>query len=111
MSLSIQTASSQLQHTMQIQGDMAKGLIKPSAMAQDETNPVSFSALMEQKIASVNNDQLVSDALTRAVDTGESDDLVGAMVATQKASLSFDAMMQIRNRLMQAFDDIMKMPI
>jgi flagellar hook-basal body complex protein FliE len=46
-----------------------------------------------------------------AVDSGKSDDLVGAMVASQKASLSFATMLQIRNRLVQAFDDVMKMPI
>ena len=66
---------------------------------------------MSQKVTAINTDQNTSSALMRAVDSGQSDDLVGAMVATQKASLSFSAMVQIRNRLVQAFDDVMKMPI
>ncbi|RYV00787.1 flagellar hook-basal body complex protein FliE [Shewanella sp. OPT22] len=71
----------------------------------------SFSDLMAQKVSAINTDQNTSSALMRAVDSGQSDDLVGAMVASQKASLSFSAMVQIRNRLVQAFDDVMKMPI
>ena len=75
------------------------------------TAPSSFAELMSQKVTAINTDQNTSSALMRAVDSGQSDDLVGAMVATQKASLSFSAMVQIRNRLVQAFDDVMKMPI
>ncbi len=73
--------------------------------------PVSFAELMSRKVTAINADQNTSSALTRAVDSGQSDDLVAAMVASQKASLSFSAMVQIRNRLVQAFDDVMKMPI
>jgi flagellar hook-basal body complex protein FliE len=36
---------------------------------------------------------------------------VGAMVASQKAGLSFSALMQVRNKLMTGFDDIMRMPL
>ncbi len=38
-------------------------------------------------------------------------ELVGAMVASQKAGLSFSALMQVRNKLMTGFDDIMRMPL
>ncbi|AVV85030.1 flagellar hook-basal body protein FliE [Shewanella putrefaciens] len=62
-------------------------------------------------MAAVNQDQNQSSMAMTAVDSGKSDDLVGAMVASQKASLSFATMLQIRNRLVQAFDDVMKMPI
>ena len=71
----------------------------------------SFAELMSQKVTAINSDQNTASKLMRAVDSGQSDDLVGAMVASQKASLSFSAMVQIRNRLVQAFDDVMKMPI
>ncbi|MGL5186469.1 MAG: flagellar hook-basal body complex protein FliE, partial [Plesiomonas shigelloides] len=40
-----------------------------------------------------------------------SQDLVGAMVASQKASLSFTALVQVRQKLMTAYDDVMKMPV
>ena len=46
-----------------------------------------------------------------AVETGQSDDLVGAMIASQKASLSFNALMQVRNKVVTSFEEILKMPV
>jgi flagellar hook-basal body complex protein FliE len=87
-------SSTSLMETLNLQREMAKGAIsiKPN-FADNEMAIGSFSDLM------------------KAVDSGKSDDLVGAMVASQKASLSFSAMIQIRNRLVQAFDDVIKMPV
>ena len=50
-------------------------------------------------------------AAMAAVDRGESDDLVGAMLESQKASVSFSALLQVRNKLSTAFDDVMRMPL
>ncbi|QLE87549.1 MULTISPECIES: flagellar hook-basal body complex protein FliE [Shewanella] len=98
--------------TMSIHTEIAKGAIKVASNPRDfGVATPSFSELMQQKVTAVNSDQNYSSALMRAVDSGESDDLVGAMVASQKASLSFSTMMQIRNRLVQAFDEVMKMPL
>ncbi|WP_144212061.1 flagellar hook-basal body complex protein FliE [Shewanella donghaensis] len=101
-----------LMNQMNVHTEMAKGAIKVGPNPRDfgVQNP-SFTELMEQKVAAINTDQNTSSALMHAVDSGKSDDLVGAMVASQKASLSFSTMIQIRNRLVQAFDEVMKMPI
>ncbi len=45
------------------------------------------------------------------VDSGKSDDLVGAMLASQEASLSFSMLMQVRNKVMGAVDELLKLPI
>lgn len=107
---SISTGFNNIQQTLAIHKEIAQGAIMPSI---DGHTPqvVSFGSLMKQKLQEINQDQLTSSMLTQAVDSGRSDDLVGAMVASQKASLSFSALMQVRNRLVQAFDDVMKMPI
>jgi flagellar hook-basal body complex protein FliE len=107
----IASAQSMIQQ-LSIHSEMAKGAIKVGVNPRDlGLQPASFTELMKHKVAAINADQNTSSALVRAVDSGESDDLVGAMVASQKASLSFAAMIQIRNRLVQAFDEVMKMPI
>ena len=51
------------------------------------------------------------DASTRmnAVERGESDDLVGAMLSSQQASLSFQMLLQVRNKVMGAVDDLIKL--
>ncbi|EMD1178629.1 flagellar hook-basal body complex protein FliE [Vibrio harveyi] len=82
-----------------------------------ETNPmnqaqrVSFMEVLSNVIQDVDTQGKAASAKMTAVDTGVSDDLVGAMIASQKASLSFSAMVQVRNNLLSAYDDIMKMPV
>lgn len=75
------------------------------------TSQVSFSDAMKNSIDGINRQQLHAADLMAAVDAGRSDDMVGAMVTSQKADLSFSALMQVRNKLVTAFDDIMRMPL
>ncbi|MGL5949681.1 MAG: flagellar hook-basal body complex protein FliE [Aeromonas sp.] len=77
----------------------------------NDSSSVSFSNVMREAVGRVDAKQHVAGNLMTAVDSGQSDDLVGAMIASQKASLSFSAMMQVRNKLMSGFDDIMRMPL
>jgi len=55
-------------------------------------------------------EQIAADKAS-AVDSGRSDDLVGAMLASQEASLSFSMLMQVRNKVMGAFDELIKLQI
>jgi len=71
----------------------------------------SFSAAMSRVLDTVNNHQSVASAKMTAVETGKSDDLVGAMIASQKASLSLSGLIQVRNKVVGSFEDIMKMPV
>lgn len=71
----------------------------------------SFMQAMRQALDRIDADQHRASELMAAVEVGRSDDLVGAMVASQKASLSFAALVQVRNKLVSGFDDIMRMPL
>ncbi|MGI1944941.1 flagellar hook-basal body complex protein FliE [Shewanella glacialipiscicola] len=105
-------SSNMLMETLSLQREVAKGAISITPNPTDNGMAYgSFTALMKSKVSAVNQDQNQSSMLMAAVDSGKSDDLVGAMVASQKASLSFATMLQIRNRLVQAFDDVIKMPV
>ena len=46
-----------------------------------------------------------------AVDSGRSDDLVGAMLSSQEASLSFSMLMQVRKKVMGAVDELIKLQV
>jgi len=70
-----------------------------------------FSDLLKHAVHGTDAQQHHANDLVTAVETGTSDDLVGAMLASQQASLSFSAMVQVRNKLMSAFDDIIKMQV
>jgi flagellar hook-basal body complex protein FliE len=80
-------------------------------IAQNGADQEGFIDAMKAAVARVNADQNSAARLMTAVDTGQSDDLVGAMVASQKAGLSFSALMQVRNKLMSGFDDIMRLAL
>ena len=73
--------------------------------------PLAFAQAMTNVLDTVNQHQSIASQKMTAVETGASDDLVGAMIASQKASLSFNALMQVRNKVVMSFEDIMKMPV
>ncbi|MEN8165870.1 MAG: flagellar hook-basal body complex protein FliE [Pseudomonadota bacterium] len=77
-----------------------------------ESSEASFGDLLKQSVDKVNETQQQAKVLTSAFETGQGDvDLAQVMVAVQKSSLSFDAMVQVRNKLVEAYKDVMNMPI
>ena len=71
----------------------------------------SFAQTMKDAFHSVDGDQRVAAERMADVDSGKSDDLVGAMLASQEASLSFSMLMQVRNKVMGAVDELLKLPV
>ncbi|UVW29724.1 flagellar hook-basal body complex protein FliE [Massilia sp. H6] len=71
----------------------------------------SFTQTMKDALASVDSENRVAGERMEAVDAGKSDDLVGAMLASQQASLSFSMLMQVRNKVMGAMDELIKLPV
>ncbi|MCR9908296.1 flagellar hook-basal body complex protein FliE [Vibrio campbellii] len=87
-------------------------VVSANPLDQQSLNaPLSFSQAMTNVLDTVNQHQSVASQKMTAAETGASDDLVGAMIASQKASLSFNALMQVRNKVVMSFEDIMKMPV
>jgi flagellar hook-basal body complex protein FliE len=66
---------------------------------------------MRDALASVDHDERHAADKMNAVDSGKSDDLVGAMLASQQANLSFSMLMQVRNKVMGAVDELLKLPV
>ncbi|MEW5757150.1 MAG: flagellar hook-basal body complex protein FliE [Pseudomonadota bacterium] len=77
-----------------------------------ETGGADFSALLKQSIEKVNDLQKTSQHLTRAVELGDPNvSISDAMIAMQKSSLAFEAMVQVRNKVVSAYQEIMSMPV
>ena len=77
-----------------------------------EPGAPSFSEMLGQAVGKVNETQQASNKLATAFEMGTSGvDLTDVMIASQKASVSFQAMTQVRNKLVQAYQDIMQMPV
>ena len=83
-----------------------------STSAVPEVAGSNFSDMLGQAINKVNDTQQASSQLANAFEIGKSGvDLTDVMIASQKASVSFQALTQVRNKLVQAYQDIMQMPV
>ncbi|MDF3864981.1 flagellar hook-basal body complex protein FliE [Pseudomonas denitrificans (nom. rej.)] len=92
--------------------DLAAGpAVRPAAQFDERAQAPGVGASFEQALRSVDAEQHKSSAAMAAVDSGQSEDLVGAMIQSQKASVSFSALLQVRNKLTGAFDEIIRMPL
>ena len=76
------------------------------------TEPTSnFAQLMQQAINQVNETQHQAASLARAFELGENIDLSQVMIAAQKSRVSFEALTQVRNKLLTAYQDVMNMSV
>lgn len=91
----------------------AQAQLKPvSPASESQSAGVDFGALLKQSIDQVNSLQKDSSSLAQRFELGDPNvDLTQVMVAVQKASVAFQAITQVRNKLVSAYQDIMNMPI
>lgn len=72
----------------------------------------SFGATLRNALEGVNGAQQRSGELVRAFELGEPGaDLAKVMVAAQQSQVAFRATVEVRNRLVQAYQDVMNMPL
>lgn len=76
-----------------------------------EAKPASFAATMENALKSVNQGQVEAGKLSEAYERGDTIDIAKVMLARQQASVGFEATLQVRNKLLSAYKDIMSMPV
>lgn len=97
----------------QVLAQMRTMSIEASSSKPKETEGGSeFAAMLKESIDSVNSTQKASGQLSKAFELGEPDvSLAEVMIASQKASVSFQAMLQVRNKLVDAYKDVMNMPM
>ena len=94
---------------MQALESMAKGQLLQPEVAPGK-GP-DFGELMQQAISQVNETQMEAASLTKAFELGEQVDLAQVMIAVNKSRVSFEALTQVRNKLLTAYQDIMNMPV
>ena len=86
----------------------ANGSVNGSAA----TTKGDFGSLLKEAIDRVGNTQSEAAKQQRAFDLGDPNtDLSSVMLATSKAQVSFRGMVEVRNRLVSAYQDVMNMPL
>ncbi|MBS4203789.1 flagellar hook-basal body complex protein FliE [Bacillus sp. FJAT-49754] len=82
-------------------------------MNNNQTMPVqaekSFGELLKTAINEVNSTQLQSDAATASLVRGDNIDLHNVMISAQKASITLQAALEVRNKAVEAYQEIMRM--
>ncbi|HAT8179700.1 TPA: flagellar hook-basal body complex protein FliE [Legionella pneumophila] len=75
-------------------------------------NHASFSSVFQQALNQVNDLSQTADSLKTRFEMGDSNVSLGeVMIASQKSNLGFEATLRVRNKLVQAYQDIMNMPV
>ncbi|WP_375393539.1 flagellar hook-basal body complex protein FliE [uncultured Sphingomonas sp.] len=82
-----------------------------AAPATSATTPASFAATMDRALKSVNDGQNQASQLSDSYERGDTVDIAKVMLARQQASVGFEATLQVRNKLLSAYKDIMSMPV
>lgn len=71
-----------------------------------------FAALLQSAVDEVNNTQMGARQLTRQFEAGNAEvNLQDVVLSLQKASLSFQTMVQVRNKLVTAYQEVMNMQV
>lgn len=71
----------------------------------------SFAATMQTALQKVNALQEQEDVATEAYERGETTDIATVALIQQRASVSFEATLQVRNKVLSAYKDIMSMAV
>lgn len=81
---------------------------KPAAKAEGGD---SFYSVLKDSIDQVNGLQQEADKMMEGLAKGETKNIHETMIAIEKANVSFNMMLQVRNKLLSAYEEVMRMQI
>lgn len=86
---------------------------KTTAIATEtnDNNGLSFIDTLKQKLNEVNDSQLAADSATEAFIKGDNIDIHQVMIANEEAKQSLEMAVQVRNKLVEAFQEINRMQL
>jgi len=88
-----------------------KGIERPEALTPPSSpSGDSFRSLLEQSVRTVAQRESDAGAAVDQFVSGEQEDTHKMMLAVQRADLSFELFVQVRNKVVQAYQEVMRMP-
>lgn len=100
-------------HTMRTLEAQSRGTTNVAVPGQIEhsAKPVAFNELVANAVGQVNQAQVQARDMQDAYDRGEPVSLSDVVLGMQKSSLAFEATLQVRNKVLKAYEDILNMPV
>lgn len=89
-----------------------RGLLPQTPIISQQTSSLpstSFEQMLQQSLSNVNQLQLEADKAVVALASGQEQDLHNTMITMEKADIAFRLLMQIRNKVINAYETIMRM--
>lgn len=86
-------------------------LASPLTGAVPPSNGQVFGNVVQQFVADANNQQLQADASVHQLATGQSESVHETMLALAKADLSLRVFVEVRNKVIDAYQEVMRMPM
>ena len=83
----------------------------PQTSAAGTTQPVSFSNILQNAVSQVDGKLQSADVEQGKLLTGETTNLHQSVIAMQEASTSFSLMVQVRNKLVDSYQELIKMQV
>lgn len=97
--------------TLAILSAQTNGTQKPTDLSQATQQGPSFTERMEGALNKVSEAQNTAAKSAHAYETGATEDLASVMIDQQVSSLGFQMTLQVRNKALTAYRDIMNMPV
>lgn len=98
---------SQINQLVGLERDQFKKISKD----QKETASVNFGDTIKNFLTAVNNSQKEATGKVADIIQGRSENLAEAMVCLEESHLSFQLMLEIRNKLVESYNEIKRMPV
>jgi flagellar hook-basal body complex protein FliE len=83
------------------------GMLGPHTAAPTE----GFGQMLDGLVATVDAKQSASQAITRKVLMGDTDQLHQSVIAMQEAGVAFSMMVEVRNKLVESYQELMRMQV
>lgn len=82
-----------------------------SILGENKTSTDKFSSILSDALNKVNDLQIESDKATTSFLSGETDNIHNVMITASKANLALQMTIQVRNKVMDAYNEIMNMQV
>ncbi|WII72398.1 flagellar hook-basal body complex protein FliE [Bdellovibrio sp. 22V] len=83
----------------------------PSSASSTAGTGKSFADTLKDAVSSVNEMQKASDKAMQNLATGKTDNVADVMIAAEKADIALKVMVQVRNKIIDAYQEVMKMQV
>lgn len=98
-------------HNINLKPDISGKAIEPSSKSSVSDVSKQFSSYLNEAISEVNQQQLESNRITEQFARGEITDIHHVMITAQKASIALELTVQVRNKVVEAYQEVMRMQI